>query len=200
MQQLTILYLHKKVIFPHCSLLAPVRGRRHENLQSGDRVLAVPFRNFLDLVMKRNIIATLAEVEELEKKKSLLAISLKGIARARLRKRVGFGAAEYEIIEETETGVMEATIDDLRKKSQELIFLINVSESDKLIHLLNFITNIHQLTDFVANYFVVNFSKRYRLHGEAQVGVRARLLIFILDDLIKKFREKQNTKKHEKKD
>jgi hypothetical protein len=98
---------------------------------------------------------------------------------------------EFSLVENERTESYDAIMDDLRKKSQELVFLINVEESDKLIKLLNYIVDLNQMTDFIANYFVMDFRKRYRLYNEIGVKKRGLLLIFELSELISDMTKKR---------
>ncbi len=82
--------------------------------------------------------ATLSDVVEIKQEDAGWNVQLKGISRVRLGRTSGFALAEYDGIDEVERPGQERLREDLRKKSQELIFLINVNESDKLIHLSTF--------------------------------------------------------------
>jgi len=81
--------------------------------------------------------------------------------------------------------------EELRKKSQELIFLINVEESDKLIKLLNYIFDLNQMTDFISNYFVMDFPARYRLYNETDTKKRSHMLLSELTALINRLTKKR---------
>jgi ATP-dependent Lon protease len=190
-RKLSIFYIYKKVLFPYCMLFFRTSSKHYQNVKKGDMILVLSVRNFIDILFARRSIATLSEVVNIKFQDNLYRIQLKGISRVRLRKIYRLRVAEFEEIVEREMLVNEKLIEDLRKKTQELIFLINVKESDKLIHLLNFISSLNQLTDFISNYFIVKYTKRHAIFNELNVEIRARQLLKILDNLIKKFKDKR---------
>ena len=189
-EKLSLFYLYRKVLFPYCVIYFKTSSKRYRNLKEGDLLLTLPISTLLDVLFARRRIATLSEVTKITCENSSCAVHLKGISRVRLTKIHGFSTAEYKLVEEEDPSHYEA-IDVLRKKTQELIFLINVKESDKLIHLLNFINSLNQLTDFISNYFVVKYSQRLAIFNELNALVRAHQLIAILDQLIKRFKDKR---------
>lgn len=166
-------------------------SRHYKNVKKGDMILVLSVRNVIDILFARKSIATLSEVVNIKFEDNLYRVQLKGISRIKVKKVYRFRVAEYEEIGEPGMLVNEKLIEDLRKKTQELIFLINVKESDKLIHLLNFISSLNQLTDFISNYFIVKYSRRIAIFNELNVETRARQLIKILDILIRKFKDKR---------
>lgn len=191
-----IFYLKKKVVFPHCTMTVTLTLSEYSHaLSVGEIILACPVRTIMDIALPFRRIATLAEVMEINEEKNAVTLQLKGTARARIRRIRKLNRADYEIVvpQIQDAGELK---DRLRKKSQELIFLINVDESDKLITMLNYLVEIHQLSDFVANYFVLDFRQRYRIFVESDLAKRGRLLIKILDLLIgrmKKRRERETS-------
>ena len=163
-----------------------------KNIHKGDHILAYPVRTIFDVLFYKNRVATLAEVMDITEVKNSFRYNLKGMSRALIKKIDWFHFAHYEVIREPVTSEGDRLqIDNLRKKTQELIFLINISESDKLIHLLNYITDINQLTDFISHYFVLKFSGRYRLIREPDAGKRSGILIEMLDRLIMDMRREK---------
>lgn len=189
-ERLPIFYLYKRVVFPHCTTLFKINEKQFPDLESGEKVLAFPTRGIIDTLLCRFRIATLSEIGSIEKDGKHLQIQLKGVIRTRIRNISRFRDAKYEIVDESETSNDEL-IESLRKRAQELIFLINVNESDKLIHLLNFLNDLSQLTDFIANYFIVDFPGRYSIFNEMKIEKRASKLIVILDTNIELIRRKQ---------
>ena len=189
-ERLSLFYIYRKVLFPYCVIFFKTSSKRYRNLKEGDLLLTLPISTLLDALFARRRIATLAEVSKITCENSSCAVHLKGISRVRVMKIHGFSTAEYEPVEEEDPS-RYAAIDDLRKRTQELIFLINVKESDKLIHLLSCINSLNQLTDFISNYFVVKHSQRLAIFNELNAQVRAQQLIVILDQLIKRFKEKR---------
>lgn len=189
-------FLKKKVLFPHCTLAVSVRTT--ETIRAGDRVLAIPLRFPLDFLLPRSRIATLAEVTEVRENLQTVKMSLKGLARVRIGSLINLKKKGFEQIEPEPIGPHDAIIEELRKKSQELVFLINVEESDKLIGLLNYIFDLDQLTDFISNYFILDFPARYRLYNETGTRERSRMLVHELAALIKKMTEKRKKRSYEK--
>lgn len=187
-----IFYLKKKVIFPHCTLTVSVSATNLTSaLEQGDMIISFPVRTVLDLVFHRNRLATLTRIISINRTGNSVSIQIKGISRVRIKKITRFQFVEYEIINDPPASPPEEWIESLRKKSQELIFLINVDESDKLIRLLNYLTGISQMTDFIANYFVIEFPPRYRLFIELDVTARSEKILAMLDDLIEEIKKKR---------
>ncbi|RPI95546.1 MAG: hypothetical protein EHM32_05545 [Spirochaetales bacterium] len=183
-KSLPIILLQKQVVFPYCNVSFSSENKNLAKISQGDRVVALPVRTVLDILFPRGRMATLSEVVEIKQEGRAWNVQLKGISRVRLRRTSSFALAVYDSVEELERPGQERLREDLRKKSQELIFLINVNESDKLIHLLNFLVNLPQLSDFVSNYFILKFPQRYEIFIEENVELRARKLLVVLDDLI----------------
>jgi ATP-dependent Lon protease len=182
--------LYKKVLFPHSSLLLELRIKGESIFQTGQKLLVVPVGGPFDLIIMRNRFATISEVADVTVDGEVSKVLLRGIDRVRLLARKGLREAYFRRLEADVRERPEKAVDELRKKSQELIFLINVDESDRLIHLLNFLADLSQLADFISNYFVVDFRKRLRLYREPDVNARAAMLVELLDELIAKMKRK----------
>ncbi|MDY6934947.1 MAG: LON peptidase substrate-binding domain-containing protein [Spirochaetota bacterium] len=199
---LNILYLFHKVLFPNCSIQIQSYNNKSSNIKVGDRILAFPVRNIIDIIFYKNRIATIAKVSEVKNiDENYTNIQLKGISRVRLKKVHKLKSGYYERIEKGRgnSKSLRILIEDIRKKSQELIFLININESDKLIYLLNFLTDISQLTDFISNYFVLKFPNRFDIYNELDSYKRALKLIPLLTDLINNLKDKEKSIEYEKK-
>ncbi len=189
--KLPVVPLYKKVVFPFCNLSFASSLRILGGVKAGDRIIALPIRSRWDVFFRGGKIAVLSEVVEVKHEDGSSDLQIKGIERVRLRKSRSVFYAEYERAEAAGEGDQERLREDLRKKSQELIFLINMGESDKLIHLLNFIVELRQLTDFISNYFVLKFPRRYEMLNEPDPSVRAKALLGILDELIGELKDKK---------
>lgn len=186
-----LVVLKKKVLFPHCTLAVTIGAREVTHVPAaGDRLLACPVRSLVDVVLARGRIATLAEVMEVGESDGSVSLQLKGLSRVRILRVGKDRSAEFRVVDATGADLPDLK-DTLRKKSQELIFLINVDESDKLIALLNYLVDFHQLSDFVANYFILDFKQRYRLFTETDPAARGRRLITVLDRLIDQMRKRR---------
>lgn len=186
-------FLKRKILFPFCTLTVFIRpSDESRDIKKGDRILAVPIRTALDLLRLKNRLATLSEVQEAESGSGRIKVVLKGLARVRVTRTARYKFAEYEPVDPGEPDPHDAVLESLRKKAQELIFLINVEESDKLIKLMNYIVDLNQMTDFIANYFVMDFPARYRLYRETGIMNRSRNLIIELTELIDRLSKKRN--------
>lgn len=136
-----------------------------ENLKAGDKIITYPVRSLLDMALYRGNPATLSEIISIEKDSNSLHLELKGLSRVRIEKISRLKKADISFLEEGNIDTSLPLWEELRKKAQELIFLINVEESDKLITLLNYIVDMHQLTDFITNYFVMDFPSDINFSG-----------------------------------
>ena len=187
-----IFYLNKRVVFPYCTiniLFAITKTARE--IELGDRIIAYPIRNMLDMIFYRNKLGTLSEVIEVEQHEKSVSIQLKGIERVKIKKIDKFQDSRFEMVTEEQPESLDDLKEELKKKTQELIFLINVEESDKLIYLLNYFINMKQITDFIAHYFVLDFSRRYRLFNELNIEKRTLSLLSIIDVLIRDINKKR---------
>lgn len=192
---LHIFFIKKNVLFPNCTLAVSVKKTDvSQEVNTGDRVLVVPLRFSLDLPRSRNRMATLSEVTEVRIDLRATRISMKGLARVKLTKIVNFKKGRFEQLKPDAVEPHETISEELRKKSQELIFLINVEESDKLINLLNYIYDLNQMTDFISNYFILDFPARYRLYNETDLKKRSHMLLGDLAALINRLTEKRKKK------
>jgi hypothetical protein len=189
--RLPLVYLYRKVVFPYCNLALPARSKSVVRLKQGERICALPVRGPLDFLPFRARLATIADVLDVKGEGESAEITVKGVSRARIVKQAGLFSAIVKPIPEVGGAELERVREDLRKKAQELIFLINVDESDKLIHLLNFLVNIHQLTDFISNYFILRLPRRFEVYMETDVEKRASMLLSTLDVLIGELKNKR---------
>ena len=185
-----IYYSFNKVLFPHCGITLPVANKWLANkFKPGDTVIVYPVTRFMDYVRLHNV-GVLAEVLKVELLNKQYVVSFKGISRARVDKRHSLWTCSYTVIDEKAHINAEMT-EKLRKKAQELIFLINVDESDKLIHLLNFISDGVQLSDFIANYFILDYNERVALLNNTDVTARINTILQLLNLLIDNIQHKR---------
>ena len=183
---LNIFYLKKKVLFPHCSVTVRMRISRHTlSLKQGDQIIVFPLRNITDLFRIKKRISTLAEIVSIEKENKSIRFQLKGLKRTKVTDLQHFHLAQYIIIPEAPAQQDSTLAKELRKKAQELIFLINVEESDRLIELMNFLIDLGQITDFISNYFVLDDKIRNELLNETDISERSRLLQTKIQQIIK---------------
>jgi ATP-dependent Lon protease len=187
-----VFFLYNKVLFPHCTNNVSLRlSSFSQDLNKGDKIIAFPIRNLFDIFLIKWRVSVFTEITELEKKNDRVHVQLKGISRVRIKKFTGVHEVTYENIQSTGTGSEPELLKNLRKRAQELVFLINVEESDRLIELMNFLFELNQITDFIANYFVLNHKQRIRLLNEINVINRSNRLLSILNQLIKKMEKNQ---------
>jgi len=184
---LNIFYLKKKVLFPHCTVSVRLRESKHTlSLAQGDKIIVYSLRNFLDLIFIKKRISTLAEIISVEKEEQIIRFQLKGIRRVKVTSLRRFFEAHYNEIPEMPAQHDPALTKELRKKAQELIFLINVEESDRLIDLMNFLVDLGQITDFISNYFILDDNMRNDLLNETDIAARSRLLQQKIQKIIEK--------------
>lgn len=182
-----IFFLNKKVLFPHCTTNVRLKHTDFSNsLKKGDSIIVYPVRNLFDLFLIKRRIATFAEIIDMEKSDDRINLHLKGISRVRIKKIKGIHEASYELLPSEMNRSDPGLLKELRKKAQELVFLINVKESDRLIELMNFLYELSQITDFIANYFVLDYKSRIQLLNETNIQNRSRNLLNKLNQLIKK--------------
>lgn len=195
MEQVTLktFFLKRKIIFPYCTMAVFIKPTEDsKDIRAGDRILAVTVRSTLDMAWRRERLATLSEVVEIEPEGGSTKITLKGLSRVSVTRFINYRSAEFRTPPPRTADPHDGTNETLRKKAQELVFLINVEESDKLIKLLNYIVDLNQMTDFIANYFVMDFPARYRLYRETDVVNRSRMLTVELTNLIRRLTKKRN--------
>jgi len=180
-------FLYKKVLFPHCTINVRLKHSSFSNsLKKGDKILAFPFKNLLDMLLIKMRVATLAEIMEVESDNEKNILHLKGIARARIKKFKNIHEVFCEIISSKIDNSEQELLKELRKKTQELVFLINVPESDRLIELMNFLFELNQLTDFITNYFILDYKSKIDLLNNTDSKSRGHKLLIKLNQLIKK--------------
>lgn len=197
--RLKIFFLKKRIIFPYCSLIVFVRPTGESNaIRTGDRVLAYTIRSTIDVLWYRNRTATLSEVTDVQADEKAVKIFLKGLSRVSLKRIIKYKLAEFEPIGSLAVYARDSMLDELRKKAQELVFLINIDESDKLIKLLGYIVDLAQMTDFISNYFVMDFRTRHRLYRQVDIQKRGEMLAETLDELIRSMTIKRKKLYHEK--
>ena len=182
-----IFFLNKKVLFPHCTINMHLKNSSISNdLKKGDRILAFPIKNIFDILLIKFRVATLAEIIEIGNDNEKIILHLKGITRARIKKFKGIHEALFEINSSKIDTSDQELVNELRKKTQELVFLINVPESDRLIELMNFLVEVNKLTDFIANYFILDYKLKKNLLNTIDVKNRSSKLLKKLNQLIKK--------------
>lgn len=193
-EEIKLFYLGKKVLFPHCTISVTLKkSRLSSGLTAGEKIIVFPTRYFFDILFLRRRISTLAEIIEVEQSRSHIRLQLKGLARVKVSRARGLHLARYEIVEpDIKANKNSKIAKELRVKAQELIFIINVNESDRLIELINYLVDVSQITDFVGNYFVLDYNLRLELLNETDVYSRSRKVLAKLQELIEKISVKKD--------
>lgn len=184
-----VFLLKKKVLFPHSNQNMIIRKTPFsEGLKAGDRIITYSIRNYFDIFLIRRRVSTLAEITEITADKNVLRFQVKGICRVRIRALKRLREAFFVPVESAPAKNEMALCRELRTKAQELIFLINVDESDRLIALLNFLSDLNQISDFIANYFILDNKLRIALINETDITRRCNKLNGIISKLINNFK------------
>jgi len=193
-EEIKLFYLGKKVLFPHCTISVSLKkSKLSSGLAAGDKIIVFPTRYFFDILFLRRRVSTLAEILEVEQTENHIRLQLKGLARVRVSKARGLHLARYNIIEpDIKANKNSIIAKELRIKAQELIFIINVNESDRLIELINYLVDVSQITDFVGNYFVLDYTLRQELLNETDVYSRSIKVLKKLQELIEKISIKKD--------
>jgi ATP-dependent Lon protease len=157
-------------------------------LSAGDNVVVYTIHSLFGLIFARGKIATLATVVRIIEGKGTVMAEVRGDMRVRIVSRRRFRSAHCREIPVTLPGDHEARSERLRKKAQEFVFLINIPESDRLIYLVSFIQGLHDVTDFIAHYFIVDHQKKKALYALTDVSDRSLALEHYLDAMISDLR------------
>jgi len=183
-----LFYLRKKVLFPHCTISVTLKkSALSSSLKKNEKILVFPTRYFFDMLFLRRRISTLAEILEIEETLNHIKLQLKGLARAKVTSARNLHLADYIVIDPNPVSNKNGKISkELRIKAQELIFIINVNESDRLIELINYLVDVSQITDFIGNYFVLDYQLRLKLLNEDDVDKRSRMVLKKIQELIEK--------------
>jgi len=182
-----IIFLYRKVLFPHCTISINLRHSPFsDNLKKGDKILTFPIKNLFGILLIKMRVAVLAEIIGIESDNEKIILHLKGVARSRIKRFKGIHEVFFEIIRPDIYNSDQELLKELRKKTQELVFLINVQESDRLIELMNFLFELNQITDFIANYFILDYRLKINLLNNTDIKSRSNKLLLKLNQIIKK--------------
>lgn len=179
-----IIYIHGKILFPHGTIQVHAQPSRGIPLKVGETVLVFPIRSFLAPLFYRKRLVTVAKVLKEINSAGVPMVELKGLGRARLDSRKQIYQGSYVRVFLPKIRDAENYAERIRKKAQEFVFLIDIPESDRLIYLMTFITQLNELIDFISHYFITNSKQKWRLYTELDLRKKSELLIDILDSLI----------------
>ncbi len=191
-----LIYFYRKVLFPYC-VTTHIVGKKN-SFKTGDIVAVWSVEKISDIIFPKNKIVTIAAIQSIKTENEKCIIELKGQYWGRITKRKRFYNCTSSKISETILENEEYITNIIRKKAQEFVFLININESEKLIYLMNFITKSNELIDFVSNYFIINFKKKFTIYKEPDLTNKADLLISMLDSMITNVRKKIDKGLYEK--
>ncbi len=182
-----IVFTKDTVIFPNSTGYVTLRNSKNKKKPLiNEEIIIFPIKSIFDFLFYKKKFATISKIISVDKDNSKSIITVKGIQRVRLNKIKKFQIASYSRYNENiDIDFNRELTDSLRKKAQELIFLINAKESDKLIELLTFIFNLSQMTDYVANYFILKYKQRYKIYNNSNIENRANLLLSTISKIIK---------------
>lgn len=174
-----LIELPGRVVFRGCSTWLDAASVG--NPAKGDTFLLSPGYGLLRRLF-HPCLATLVEV--INAKKEPAQVEVRGLRVGWLRARPAPGYAVFRECRPVSALTDENLIPPLRRRAQEFVFLVNTAESERLIYLMNFITDAEELADFTANYFVPDERTRRRIYRETRVARRMELVIRRLDTLI----------------
>jgi ATP-dependent Lon protease len=193
---LHIFYLKKKVLFPSCNFNVTVKKNANTaELTEGDSILIYPIRSIFNVMFHKNRLATEGKILSRSESDHDVSLQIRGLHRVRITGISNLQRATFTPLPEEDIRTVHH--DELRKKTQELIFLIDVKESETLISMLNYFTNFSRAIDFIANYFILDFSRRMKIYNVVEIEKRGELLISMIDNLIKSV-SRQKRKDYEK--
>lgn len=183
-----IVYCHDRYLFPRCTIELPEKGRWRADLKEGEKVVIYTFTGLRGLLCARGRIGTLATVLSRVEGKGTVMFEVRGEKRVRITKRYSLRKAFCAGIPVTLPDDHEDRSERLRKKAQEFVFLIDIPESDRLIYLVSFIQGLHDITDFIAHYFVVDPARKRILYNLPVTDERSAALERFLDAMIEELR------------
>jgi ATP-dependent Lon protease len=188
---LPVFYLYRRVLFPHCTLDVKVSPALAGRLSESAEMVVIPLRYMAGLAFTRGVMGTRARVDSLREDGTEFRLQFKGLSRVKVKKVRSLRDAVFTELENGPETVDPERHEMLRRKAQELIFLVNVDSSDRLIKLLGFISSLRQFSDFVANYFVLAYSRRKKLLNTVDPGKRADRLMTMLESIIRDLKKKK---------
>lgn len=188
---LPVFFLYRRVVFPFCPLEIKSANPLPEDIGEGGEIIVLPVKNMMGLVFSRGSTGVRSQVLSAVREADHYRIKFQGIRRVHIKKVQSLKTAEFYELSHEDGEECRDLLEQLRKKAQELIFLINTDTSDRLIRLLEYIADLSQLTDFIGNYFVLDFPRRLKLMKTLSTERRARLLVKMLVDIIAYYKKKK---------
>jgi hypothetical protein len=186
--------LYTRYLFPRCSVKIPAQLSGGYVLKKGDIVIVHTPRPFPFNFYSSSRIATESEVMSVFTDDGNIIAEVKGLRRVLISIKNEFGEAYYTDLPDHPDIKDDDVTERLRKKAQEFVFLVNVSESDRLIYLMGFMNGIHEITDFVSHYFIIDRKKSGVLYRETNSYKRAALLELYISNTIKRINKSAGRK------
>jgi hypothetical protein len=186
---LVLIYFRDRFLFPKCTVKVPAHYAEGVSLLKGERVVVYTPVSFFGKIFTSGNVATIGEVLNVtELSNGIVEAEIKGERRVLLSKHSGKNKVRFsEIPVKSITGTEDLT-ERLRKRAQEFVFLVNVTESDRLIYLMTFMNGIQEITDFISHYFIIDIGKSKRLYCETDPLKRGKLLEQYLGTMITRLR------------
>jgi ATP-dependent Lon protease len=188
---LPVFFLYRRVVFPFCPLEIKSSSPLPDDIGEGGEIIVLPVKNMLGLVFSRGSTGVRSQVLSVAREENHYRIKFQGIRRVQVKKVRSLKTAEFYEPAGEDEGEPRNSLELLRKRAQELIFLINTDTSDRLIRLLEYIPDLSQLTDFIGNYFVLDFTRRIKLIKTFSARRRAELLVKMLENIIVFYKKKK---------
>jgi ATP-dependent Lon protease len=195
--QCKIIYLHNKILFPHGTIQISSTPSNGIQLKVGETLLIYTFRSVFGVLNYKKRIVTVAKVTKEINAAGDPMVELKGIGRARLSRRLKLNEGTFIYIAHDKIDGAEELADKIRKMAQQFVFLIDIPESDRLIYLMTFITQLNELIDFISHYFITNQKKKWKLYTELDLEKKSLLLLSILESMINEVTKKLESGKFE---
>jgi hypothetical protein len=186
-----ILYLYNKVLFPNCTMEVKTVEIGGRMMARDDMLIVVPVKNMMDFIFAGRRYAVLASVVHIREAAGSRVAEIRGLRRGKIikRRKIYFGDfSPHDLISGEH---LQKSGIALRKKSQEFVFLMDIPESERLIYLINFISDPVELSDFIAHYFIVDFKKRLQLFEAKSAEKRLVILLKFLDEMIAKVKKEK---------
>ncbi len=176
-------FIKGKVIFCGCNMDIPASRFGKKTFSRGDRFLFIPYNCLIKRLFKLHYMGVLCEITSEKNSEDKVIYEVKGLHKV-IIKNYKKDSAYFEEIFPAKNGKTENVAGSLRKKAQEFVFLINTEESEKLIYLMNFSSDFSEFSDFVTNYFILNYKDRIRIFSERDLYKKYLMLHAMLDKLI----------------
>lgn len=188
---LPVLFLYNIILFPNCNQVVTIPIRRGRKIKKGDRLVVVTITRNIWRFFFPFILGTKCEIVEYNNERNECTVQLHGLERVKVASFLIKGFVSFESVKIPKAVAGSDGLVELKRKAQEMVFLIDVPESEKLIQLLNYIIDYNQLVDFITHYFIKRQKERDYLYREFDPDKRGVWLSLLLDDLIEDIKKKE---------